>query len=175
MSLTLVGCGHDAFTIATIRSLDTTDTTVTATAAATPWGVTQLGAQSQIDFPTIVGDTSGNDICNDVTTDASGNVYCAGTTTGSFGEANGGGNDAFIMKTNSSGVVQWITQLGSDTQTSSAAVNNTAGNDFCMGVAVDTSGNVFCAGSTTGALGEAFGGGATDAFIMKLDSNGNIL
>jgi len=47
---------------------------------STPWGITQLGAQSEIDFPTIVGDATGNDICNDVTTDASGNIYCAGST-----------------------------------------------------------------------------------------------
>ena len=44
--------------------------------------------------------------------DNSGNIYCAGYTSGALGEANGGGHDAFIMKLDSSGNLQWVTQLG---------------------------------------------------------------
>ena len=114
------------------------------------------------------GNNSGEDYCYSVAVDNSGNSYCAGYTTGALGEANGGGNDAFVMKLNASGVLQWVTQLGG---TTTANGGSNSGNDRCNSVALDDSGNVYCAGYTEGALGEANGGGA-DAFIMKLNSSG---
>ena len=53
--------------------------------------------------------------CNSVALDDSGNIYCAGYTEGALGEANGGGADAFIMKLDSSGGLQWVKQLGGTT------------------------------------------------------------
>jgi hypothetical protein len=126
--------------------------------------VTQLGAATTA----AGGDNSGVDSCNGVSVDSSGNVYCAGLTTGALGEANGGGNDAFIMKVNTSGVIQWVTQLGAAT---TAAGGDNSGVDQCNGVSVDSSGNVYCAGITTGALGEA-NAGNNDAFIMKIFPTG---
>ena len=114
------------------------------------------------------GSNAGNDYCYGVTVDSADNVYCAGFTDGAMGEANGGGSDAFIMKLNSSGALQWVTQLGAVT---TAAGGSNAGNDYCKGVNVDSAGNVYCAGATYGAMGEA-NGGNTDAFIMKLNSSG---
>ena len=85
-----------------------------------------------------------------------GNVYCAGSTTGALGEeASGGNQDAFVMKLDSSGNLQWVTQLGGVT---TATGGNNSGSDSCKSVALDDLGNVYCAGSTTGALGEASGG-----------------
>ena len=55
------------------------------------------------------GDNSREDYCNSVAVDNSGNSYCAGYTSGALGEANGGAYDAFIMKLNSSGDLQWVT------------------------------------------------------------------
>jgi len=130
--------------------------------------IRQLGATTSVPG----GNTSVGDACNAVTVDGSGNVYCAGSTGSSLGEANGGGgqNDAFVMQLNSSGVVQWIRQLGAVT---SVPGGNTSGNDYCSGVTVDSSGNVYCAGLTQGSLGEANGGGGSaDAFVMKLNSSG---
>ena len=128
--------------------------------------VTQLGGTTIASG----GDNSGEDSCNSVAVDDSGNVYCAGSTYGAMGETNGGSGDAFIIKLNSSGTLQWVTQLGG---TTTAIGGNNSGEDYCSSVAVDDSGNVYCAGNTDGALGEA-NGGDYDAFIMKLNSSGTL-
>ena len=128
--------------------------------------VTQLGGTTA----TNGGDSSGEDYCKSVALDNSGNVYCAGYTEGALGEANGGGYDAFIMKLNSSGAIQWVTQLGEATATNGG---DNFGDDYCNSVALDDSGNAYCAGYTSGALGEA-NGGEYDVFIMKLTSDGEL-
>ena len=137
--------------------------TETETIPSSPF-VVQLGGITTVNG----GDNSGEDYCYSVAVDNSGNSYCAGYTYGALGEANGGSSDAFIIKLNSSGVLQWVTQLGGVT---TATGGNNSGSDGCYSIALDNSGNVYCAGSTTGALGEANGGGA-DAFIIKLNSSG---
>jgi hypothetical protein len=147
------GAGHDAF----VMKLNSS--------GQVQW-ITQLGAVTAVPG----GDTSHDDFCNGVAVDGSGNVYCAGYTLGSLGEAFSGSNDAFVMKLNSSGQVQWITQLGAVT---AVPGGDTSAVDACFGVAVDGSGNVYCAGYTYGSLGEANGGGGnSDAFMMKLNSSG---
>ena len=130
--------------------------------------VTQLG-----DTTTATGgDNSGEENCYSVAVDNSGNVYCAGYTDGALGEANGGNDDddAFVMKLNSSGNLQWVTQLGG---TTTASGGDNSGKDRCYSVTVDNSGNVYCAGYTGGAMGEANGGGR-DALIIKLTSDGEL-
>ncbi len=117
------------------------------------------------------GSNAGTDQCLSVSVDSTGNVYCAGLTTGGMSEANGGVQDAFVMKLDSSGTLLWHTQLGAVTN----AGGSNAGNEQCSGIAVDSAGNVYCAGYTSGAMSEASGGGGSDAFVMKLDSLGNIL
>ena len=129
--------------------------------------VTQLGGVTTATG----GNNSGKDVCTAVTVDNSENIYCAGYTQGALGEVNGGSADAFVMKLNSSGDLQWVTQLGGTTATSGG---DNSGDDSCESVALDDSGNIYCAGYTGGALGEAHGGGNTDAFIMKLNSSGDI-
>jgi hypothetical protein len=84
-----------------------------------------------------------------------------------LGEANGGTEDAFIAKYDSSGNLQWLRQLGSV----SASAGASSGSDSCNGITVDTFDNVYCGGYTTGSLGEA-NGGDVDAFITKFDSSG---
>jgi uncharacterized delta-60 repeat protein len=115
-------------------------------------------------------DHSEYDYCQGVSVDSLGNVYCAGYTRGSLGEGNAGSYDAFIMKLDSSGNLEWVTQLGDTTVTLG---NDHSEYDYCQGVSVDSLGNVYCAGSTRGALGEG-NAGSYDAFVMKLDSDGNI-
>ena len=73
--------------------------------------VTQLG-DTTLGFTG--GDNSEYDACVSIALDDSGNSYCAGSTSGALGEANGGSSDAFVMKLNSSGTLQWVRQLGGD-------------------------------------------------------------
>ena len=130
--------------------------------------VTQLGETTK---GLVGGDNSQNDYCTSIAVDSFDNVYCAGSTEGALGEANGGVADAFVMKLNSSGSIQWVTQLGETTKGFVGGDNSK--NDSCNSIAVDSFDNVYCAGATYGALGEAHGG-EDDAFIMKLDSSGSI-
>ncbi|MBL0308764.1 MAG: SBBP repeat-containing protein [Bacteroidetes bacterium] len=109
-----------------------------------------------------------------------GDVYIAGVTQSSSGIASGGFDnlinegatdktDAFLVKFNSSGVVQWGTYYGG------------AGIDEGHSVAVDALGNVYLAGQTSSATTTQIGsgghqnslGGSTDAFLVKFDANGN--
>ena len=127
--------------------------------------VTQLGETTK---GFVGGDNSQEDSCRSIAVDSSDNVYCAGSTTGALGEANGGNYDAFVMKLDSSGALQWVTQLGETTKGFfDGGMGDNSQSDFCNSIAVDSSDNVYCAGSTSGALGEAHGGGA-DLFVMKL-------
>ena len=57
--------------------------------------------------------TSSSDIGRDVSVDSSGNIYVAGFTEGGLdGNSNSGNADIILMKYNSSGIKQWIIQLG---------------------------------------------------------------
>jgi hypothetical protein len=124
---------------------------------------------------------SANEMGISCATDASGNIYMVGKTPSTSGIATVGAHqtaggtqffDAFLVKFNSTGVIQWGTYydgLG-DTQPNSCAT--------------DASGNVYMAGqvfqellpdsgiSTPGAHQTTYGGGFTDAFLVKFDPNG---
>ena len=115
-------------------------------------------------------------------TDALGNVYMVGqtpstsgiATTGAHQTIYGGGScDALLVKSNSSGVMQWGTYYGG------------AGVDIGYSCATDATGNVYLAGdtqqeflpassgmTTIGAHQSAYGGGYSDGFLVKFDSNG---
>ena len=114
-------------------------------------------------------------------TDALGNVYKVGHTPSTSGIATAGAHqtiyggsstDAFLVKFNSSGVIQWGTYYGGE------------GVDIGYSCATDASGNVYMAGdaqqqnlpasgiSTIGAHQSAYGGGYSDGFLVKFDSNG---
>ena len=137
-----------------------------SSSGAIQW-VTQLGDTTKDpDYPS--ADNSGDDRCDGVSVDGSGNVYCAGYTNGNLGEANAGSEDVFVMKLNSSGVIEWVTSTRSDDK---ADGGDNSRQDACLGVAVDGSSNVYCAGYTYGGLGEA-NAGLVDAFVMKLNSDG---
>ena len=130
--------------------------------------ITQLGGT------TGPGDKSGNESCNAIAVDNNDMVYCAGSTTGSLGEANAGGDDAFIMQLDSEGSLQWIRQLGASTKAFDSADHTDS--DSCYSVAIDSKNNIYCAGATSGIIG--FGAqnkAGFDAFILKLNSTGSLL
>ena len=114
-------------------------------------------------------------ISNDVITDTSSNIYIAGyadsksliATSGAYQTSNSGGDDAFLAKFNSSGMLQWGTYYGG------------TGTDNGYGVATDRSGNVYLTGSTSSTSGVATSGanqasfaGSSDAFLVKFNSSG---
>jgi hypothetical protein len=129
--------------------------------------------------------SSGSDIAYGVAADSSGNVYITGqggsgavlTAFNSNGPsfastiANSGINDAFLVKYNTSGIVQWVTRLAS------------SGEDAAYGISLDSSGNVYVTGmySTTFTAYNSDTSqftttltslGSTDAFLVKYNPSG---
>ncbi|MFM6956118.1 MAG: SBBP repeat-containing protein [Ignavibacteria bacterium] len=111
----------------------------------------------------------------DIVSDASNNVYICGetssstsiATTGAHQTTNAGGIDAFAVKFNTNGARQWGTYYGGSSD------------DEANNIARDASANIYVVGetnsvsgiATTGAHQTSFGSG-TDAFIVKLNTNG---
>lgn len=105
--------------------------------------------------------TAGADYTRAIATDGDGNVYVAGITDGSFtGFTSAGEKDAFVIKLDGSGALQWIRQLG------------TAGIDEGRAIATDGNGNVYLVGSTRGSFPGCSNAGQDDPFIIKLSGDG---
>jgi hypothetical protein len=104
---------------------------------------------------------------NQIACDMSGNVYVTGTSSDTWGTPiNGysGGSDAFVVKINSSGNVQWSTFMGS------------ANHDGGDTIALDGSGNVYVAGTSNATWGtpNVAYGGDDDFFVAKLSNSGSL-
>jgi len=133
----------------------------------------QFGQTTKLPDSTL--SNNGDQSCIDIDIDENGNVYCLGTTSGSMGELYYDNNDPFVLKTNSSGDLQWIRQFGNVSffpggKRSSYSYDNVNSMD------VDSAGNVYCAGSTL-VMGGANGSPAdthTDAMIFKLTTHGEL-
>lgn len=108
-----------------------------------------------------------------ITTDAIGNIYLAGNTTstsaisiGGHQNFTGGGNDAFLVKFNSSGTRLWGTYYGGVSE------------DMGISTACDASGNVYLSGYTYSPTSIASVGhqntigGGKDGFLAKFNSAG---
>ncbi len=115
---------------------------------------------------------SGDDQAVAVTTDGSGNVFVAGYFTGtvSFGTTNltsTGDKDMFLVKLNSSGVIQWAKKGGG------------AAADQAIDIKCDASNNIYTLGWHEGSA--TFGTTTIDntngakSFITKWDNSGNVL
>ncbi len=127
-----------------------------------------------------VGGT-GIDMGASIAYDASGNVYIAGRYEGSadldpgsgvFNLTTGNIDDGFVLKLNSSGEFVWAKKIGS-----------LVGADQAFGIAVDNAGNVHITGFFESTVDfdpgsgtfDLVAGGSVDAFILKLDNNGNFI
>ncbi len=122
----------------------------------------------------------GNNGILNIKTDAAGNIVTTGlfnTTTdfnpgaGTFNMTSNGLPDAFILKLNISGNFVWAKQLSGSQL------------ELGLSIATEATGNIYCTGTFSGttdfdpgpAVLNITASGLTDAFIIKLDNNGNLL
>jgi hypothetical protein len=134
-----------------------------------------------LDYSTYLGATGV--LTNGIAVDSNGKAYVTGSATsigmatgGAFQVANGGGQDAFVMKFDTS-------RFGNATRVYSTYIGGN-GTDAGNSIAVDSLGNAYITG-TTGSLNfptsnayqGAFQGGpgGLDAFVTKLNAAGNAL
>lgn len=98
-----------------------------------------------------------------------GDALLTGYTSGNFpNSTSAGGLDGFVARHDlQTGAGIWVAQLG------------TAGDDAGHDVTVDIAGNVYVAGVSSNVVTASVAtgplGGVTDAFVSKLDGNGNVL
>jgi hypothetical protein len=108
------------------------------------------------------GTVNFSDFVEGIDLDSNGNIYLAGYTTGAFpGYANNSAYDIFLIKYNSSGARQWVSQWGSTSH------------DYGHGVAVDGNDNIYVTGSAGGTIDGQTGSGSDDIFLTKFNSSGN--
>jgi hypothetical protein len=118
---------------------------------------------------------SGEDKLNDVVTDQFGNIYVVGFTQSDDNIAyngyqmlRGGQYDAFVVKLNPLGIVQWATYYGGEYD------------DFGNGITLDQDRTVYFVGSTESLDGIAYLGnysslqGQKDAFVSCFENDGTI-
>jgi hypothetical protein len=98
-------------------------------------------------------------------------VYLSGYTNGSLAEANGGGNDAFVVRFDDSGNIEWARQVGS--VTAALLGGDALANQFVFGSVLQSDGTIVLAGSTAGATVETNAGGQ-DAFFVAFDAAGTV-
>ncbi len=164
-----------------IPSSSSNNTYITSNTGEVRW-ITHLGTNTKDNInslnPNSQIDTVDNtDVCSSVAKDSIGNVYCGGYTKSSLNDVANVSNDAFVMKLNSNGVIQWITHLGTGTRDNTNGldpyehIDAVDGSEICRSIAVDSSGNIYCGGDTSSSLNDT-GGGGSDVFVMKLNSNG---
>jgi len=113
-------------------------------------GITALSSQGNYWVKTYGG--KGNDVITGVAVAEDGSIIVVGYTNSS------GNEDAFVMKLSPKGKVLWARTYGGDLD------------DYASSVALTGDGDIIVVGHTY-----SFGAGLDDAWVFKLDSNGNIL
>ena len=103
-----------------------------------------------------------------ISSDSSGNILVTGMSNWSWGSpinAHAGGYDAFVFKLDNNGNLLWNTFLGS------------VSDDKSYGIVLDGTGNIYVTGYSTNSWGTPINPfeGNVDAFVAKLDTNGNLL
>lgn len=147
----------------------------TADGSAPPTGATLvIDPVPSVNWSTMYGGES-LDSFLDVVLEANNNTLVSGfthspaaiATAGAHLSTYAGGQDAMLVKFNSSGVRQWATYYGG------------TGSEAGTGVSVDASGNVFMCGGTASSIGIATAGahkttlsGARDGYLAKFNAAG---
>lgn len=131
----------------------------------------------QIGAVTGGGTATGMEYVTSLVVDSSGNTYIGGITDGSFGGPAAGGMDVFVAKFKPDCTLEFIKQFGSSSEDWIGTFGSGASNG--QGMAVDSLGNIYVVGTTSGDLfevnGAGSGSGSNDAFVVKMDSSGNIV
>ncbi|MDR2877009.1 MAG: SBBP repeat-containing protein [Chromatiales bacterium] len=116
-----------------------------------------------------------------IAVDAAGNRYLAGSTDSSdismtplpSGTSSRQGVDAFVARFTPGGELSYLTYLSGDgTDVARAIVVDNAGRAYIAGQT--TSANFFPLVGTLGLSSASFGGGDSDAFVARLDANGQL-
>ncbi|MDB9787204.1 SBBP repeat-containing protein, partial [Bacteriovoracaceae bacterium] len=111
------------------------------------------------------GDNDSYDYIQGVAVDAADNVYMCGETGGSMGETNGGQNDIIVIKLDSDGVFQYVTQFGEFTK---GGLNN-IGRAWAYDIAVHGTDIFLGAGNDDDGMDEPVQGWYSDVVVIKLD------
>jgi len=125
-------------------------------------------AQNSIDWITSLGDF-GEEYVSKIVTDEQSNVYGVGSFQGNLNSLTSNGNsDVMVFKYSPTGNLLWVTQLGS------------LGEDLGNDIAIDDNGNLYITGYyRNGPLyynsDSLLNVGSSDAFVAKLDTQGQIL
>jgi len=127
------------------------------------WDIFLLNVDSQgnIQWEKQIG-TNMDDYAEAMVIDSNNQIYIAGKSKGDLENINQGGSDVILIKTDSTGDVQWQRQIG------------TSGEDWAFAVAVDSTNDVYVAGKTAGSLESQTNLGGNDIFLVKYDSQGTL-
>lgn len=124
--------------------------------------ITKIDKNGEIKWTQQLG-TSEDDNAKSIVIDNENYIYISGSTKGSMDGNGGNGNyDIFIVKFDNSGNLIWTKQFG------------TSENDYSFASTISNE-NIYIAGHTEGNLDNNINKGKFDAFITKLDKDGNIL
>ncbi|MFC1591753.1 SBBP repeat-containing protein [Thermodesulfobacteriota bacterium] len=130
--------------------------------------VAKLNCSGHLLWNTFMGG-SGHDYASGIAVDKNGNTYVSGYSNYAWGSTayNGGDNDGFVAKLDSTGKRLWDSLLGGTDA------------DAVLSIAVDSSGNAYASGHCLTSWGTPLPGfefnGGTDAFAVKYDTNGTRL
>jgi len=119
------------------------------------------------------GSSKSFDNAQGLAVDSSDNIYVTGWTRGKL-DIYAGGDDAIVLKYNSSGTKQWTRQFGAPSFLEKSQYNSssqmTTSEDKGIGVAVDSSGNIYVTGNTEGGMDGNTNSGKNDIFLVKYNS-----
>jgi Beta-propeller repeat len=123
--------------------------------------VASLDSSGILQWHTFLG-SDGTDIGHSAAADASGNLYVTGESDATWGSptnAHAGGENAFVAKLDSGGVLQWHTFLGSGI------------GEWGYCIAANTSNNLYVTGNANASWGSPINAhsGGLDAFVARID------